>query len=194
MESTDTRLVWLIVLVALLTSTATGWSAETRDLFDRSNRFLDRPFPPATLTPSLVLVDSFEDLESTKKDWDAKRVALEQTGEHATAGRHALKAIFADASSQLRYRRGTSGWSNRIGPEETALGLRALFNDELRLDVFNPGPLVTLVVSISDESGADDVRRLEYPLSWGATTISLPAAELRRETYRVSTIPHTPGP
>jgi len=75
MESTDTRLVWLIVLVALLTSAETGRSAATRDLFDRSNRFLDQPFPPAALTPSLVLVDSFEDLESTKKDWDAKGVA-----------------------------------------------------------------------------------------------------------------------
>jgi hypothetical protein len=127
MDATGTRLVRLIVLAALLTSAATGLPAETRDPFDRSNRILDQPFPPATRTPSLVLVDSFEDLESTKRDWDAKRVALEQTGEHVTAGRHALKAIFTDASSQLRYRRGTSGWSNRIGPEETALGLRALF-------------------------------------------------------------------
>lgn len=121
-----------VCVVALLACAIPGTAASalsqaegTRGLFDRSNRFLDQRFPPAELTPSVVLADSFENPENTAKEWETKGLTIEQRGDHASDGQHSLKAVFASPASFLRYRRGTQGWGGPVTVEETVLGLRA---------------------------------------------------------------------
>jgi hypothetical protein len=91
-----------VCVVALLACAIPGTAASalsqaegTRGLFDRSNRFLDQRFPPAELTPSVVLADSFENPENTAKEWETKGLTIEQRGDHASDGQHSLKAVFA---------------------------------------------------------------------------------------------------
>ena len=85
----------------LVLAAATVAAGEERALLDRSNRFLDRPYPKAELLPAVVVADSFEDWRRTRKDWKFDRVTAEVSGEHATDGKQSLKVVFPDSTAAL---------------------------------------------------------------------------------------------
>jgi hypothetical protein len=170
-------------LAVLILTAATVAAGEERGLLDRGNRFLDKAYPKAELLPAVVLADSFEDWQQTRKDWKFDRVTAEVSTEHATDGKQSLKVVFPDSAAALRYCRGTRGWGMTIPGSEEILGLRALHYDELRLEVFNPGAPARLVVTAAVDA------RFECELKAGANAVVIPTAALRKEVYRVNDIP-----
>jgi hypothetical protein len=167
----------------LMLTAALGAPGEERGLPDRSNRFLDTPYPKAELMPAVVMADSFEDWQRTRNDWKFDRVTAEVSTEHATDGKQSLKVVFPDPTAALRYCRGTRGWGMTIPGSEEILGLRALHYDELRLEAFNPGGPARLVVTAAVDA------HVEYDLKAGANSVVIPTAQLRKEVYRVNDIP-----
>ena len=151
-----------------------------RELFDRGNRFLDKSFPEAELTPSVTGMDSFEDWDDTRASWEFKDCKAEQSGEHFTDGKQSMKLVFETPKSFLRYNRGFHGWDRTTLQQDVdqEICLRMLFYDEIRLDVFNPGPALKLMVSVPEST------TLEYDLKSGANEIKIKTADLRRSSYR----------
>ncbi len=174
---------FLIVGAVVVVMGVSATYGQERALLDRGNRFLDKAYPKAELTPGMAPADSFEDWQATQKDWKFDGTTAEVSVEHATDGKQCLKVVFPDAKAALRYRRGTSGWGNTTTGDVEVPGLFALHYDELRLEVFNPGDAVKLVVTAGPDA------RIELDLKSGANSLVIPTAELRKEVYRVSTIP-----
>lgn len=164
-------------------STEPTTSPAPRELRDRSNRFLDQPWPKAELAPSMVSADSFEDMAETTKYWRVDKAAFEQSDQHAIDGARSLKVVFQNGKSSLGYRRGGAGWGNTTPGDVEIYGLRALHYDELRVEVFNPGNEIDLrVTAVGNFSRG-------FRLRSGTNSIVIPTADLRNESYRVSEIP-----
>ncbi len=188
--------VWAITIAPVLAA-----DAPPREIsfFDSANRFLDKdPWAdkaPAKLVSSTTVIDSFEDWAKTKADWlfNPYHLKPESTPEHATDGQSALKVTFVhpgDRECVLGYREGTSGWGNPEYERKAALSARVLFNDEIRLDVFNPGDPVTLLVTVGQE-GAQAGSAFKVPLTSGKNEVALTTAELIANLYRATTVLNT---
>ena len=158
---------WVITIAPVL---AADTPPREISFFDSANRFLDRdPWAnkaPAKLISSTTVIDSFEDWSKTKADWlfNPYHLKPESTAEHATDGQSALEVTFVhpgDRECVLVYREGTSGWGNPEYERKAALSARVLFNDEVRLDVFNPGDPVTLLVTVDDKRVLRPGRQLQ---------------------------------
>ncbi|HUW57243.1 MAG TPA: hypothetical protein VMZ92_11470 [Planctomycetota bacterium] len=152
-----------VVMAALLGCGGSLFAGE-RDLFDLRNRFLEGEWPAVTSAPSVLTVESFEDADRIKRDWQARGVVVEQSAGHATEGRHSLKATFADGRSQLAYLR--ASWNGF--PFIRQLN----FFDELRFDVFNPGGPMRLSVQM--------VNTFRFSLKTGHNEIRIDTREMKR--------------
>jgi hypothetical protein len=162
---------------------------QTRELsyFDASNRFLDKEWPAAKLVPSNTIIDGFENWDDTRTCWafDDKLLSAEVVEEHATEGKRSLKVTFAQpANKQCRLRYAKAGYRDRdtsvkdlgaIG-YRVSYSMRIVFNDEVRLDVFNPGPAVKLGIFMGKE--------FVVQLKPGANEISLKTTEMITDCER----------
>jgi hypothetical protein len=172
--------------------TANAALAQERALFDRGNRFLDKPWPKAELTPSIVVADSFEDWAQVQKNWKFEGVKAEPSTEHVADGKGSIKLEFAGPQSALKYVRGSRGWGSGIPSEEELMGLRALHFDELRMEIFNPGDPVKMVVTSGNVLDSKTVyAQIEMQLKSGANSVVIQTADLRKQVYRVSDIPQS---
>jgi hypothetical protein len=170
----------------LAASSAWGEVRETT-VFDAANRFLTDRFPQAKLVPSTTVIDSFENWEATKACWgiDERWVRAESVEEHATDGKRALKVTFlkpGDQQCRLRYIEGTAGWGSAPPnlEQKASLAHRIIFNDEVRLDVFNPGGPVKLGITM----GKDFVVEIKP----GANEIVLRISEMIPDVFRITGI------
>ena len=147
------------------------------------NRFLYGNWPATTAKPSIRVVDSFEqDIATIEKNWMTKSVTLSPSLEHVTDGKHSLKADFHDHLGAIAYRpRWANYWSS--GKDRQLQHYRLLFADELKLDVFNPGPPVSLVVKTTDDH-IGHWRQREVSLKSGKNTVTLTREELFRDMFR----------
>jgi hypothetical protein len=177
----------VVIWVCLL---AAGAGAEERELLDGKNRFLDGSidFSKAKITPSTFLIDSFEDTTTFSNPDEKKRAwgvdggtTIEASTEHATGGKTSLKATFPSKAATLAYRRGTGGWGN---PETDQLAMfsgQIIFNDELRLNVFNAE---TRPLKLTFHIG----KPFTFDLKPGANEISMKTVDMVDFAYRVNTL------
>ncbi|MFB3893063.1 MAG: hypothetical protein ACE15C_13680 [Phycisphaerae bacterium] len=128
---------WLAAAAALMASLALG---EDRSLFDVKNRFLDGSMDGSKtkLVPSTFIIDSFEDIEATKRDWRFVDADIEASDKNVTDGKSSLKVTFKGKDSEAQYKRGTAGWGDAKTEKLAAWSLQLIFHDEARIDVFNP--------------------------------------------------------
>jgi hypothetical protein len=131
----------LLPTILLLAPSLAG--AAERSLFDTHNRFLDKSIDTksAKIVPSTTLIDSFEEAPAPDT-WQFKNVDQSLDDAHATDGKKSLKLAFKDSSSLVGYRKGLDGWgggNDGQKPEDlSSWSAQIIFNDEFRLDVFNP--------------------------------------------------------
>jgi hypothetical protein len=182
---------------ATSSSGAAAADAPPRELsvLDSANRFLEKDYPAARLVPSTTIIDSFEDWAAAKSCWafDANLLKAESSAEHATDGKSALKVTFLRPGSPqgaLRYKEGTDGWGAPEYERKAALSARVLFNDEMRLGVFNPGEPVALLVTAGREFGQAGAE-FKVPLASGRNEVVLKTADLIANLYRATTALHT---
>ncbi len=173
-----------VCLLLLLSASVTAQPKEA-SWFDASNRFLDKDFPAPKLASSTTAIDSFEDWEATKKCWalDARFLRAEAVQEHATEGKFALKVTFqkpGHPNCNLRYVEGTSGWGPAEYERKAALSMNVIFNDEVRLDVFNPGAATTLTVEMG--------KPFAVALAPGKNEIALKISEMTADVFRITDI------
>jgi hypothetical protein len=184
----------LLAAFAVVASLAIAADAPPRELsvLDSTNRYLEKDFPATKRVPSTTIIDSFEDWAKTKPNWLFNEYHLkpESTAEHATDGKSALKVTFVhpgDRECALCYREGTSGWGSPEDERKAALSARVLFNDEMRVDIFNPGEPVTLLVTVGRELG-EAGSEFKIPLVAGKNEVVLKTADLIADRYRATVV------
>ena len=185
------RLMMAVLFLSIACPVFAADAPREMSYFDASNRFLEKDFPAAKLVPSTTVIDSFEDWATTKPCWgiDDKFVRAESVEEHATDGKRALRVTFlkpGDKQCRLRYIEGTAGWGSSPPPDtlviekKASLAHRVIFNDEVRLDVFNPGAAMKLGITMGKDFVVD--------LKPGANEIALKISEMIPEVFRITGI------
>lgn len=188
--------VWICIF-AVMIAPAMAADSPPRELsvLDSANRFLEKDFLAARLVPSTTIIDSFEDWPGTKANWmyGQDYLKVESSAEYATEGKSCVKVTFlkpGHLQSTLRYKEGTDGWGSPEDERKAVLSARVLFNDEMRVDVFDPGEAVTLRVSVGDQpSQAGDI--FDMPLKSGKNEVVLKTADLIANLYRATSVLHT---
>lgn len=182
MLKSSKRLVFWIAFF-ILPLRVTGSDVRELSVFDTNNRFLEGKYPSAKLVPSVTLIDSFEDFKVTKSDWRVGGwVKIESVREYATDGKYSLKVVFTKSNSQYRklnYVKGTRYWGGKH-EENVALSSRIIFNDEVRLDVYNPGRPLQLIVNMGKE--------FRINLTSGKNEVVLKTKDMIKDVYRITTI------
>jgi len=90
----------------------------------------------------------------------------------------------------LRYVEGTSGWGPPEYERKAALSHRIIFNDEVRLDVFNPGEPVTLVL-MAGRAWGHGGPQFKVPLASGKNEVVFKIADLTADVFRITEILNT---
>lgn len=188
--------IWICICAMMITP-AFAADAMPRELsvLDSSNRFLEKDFPSVRLVPSATIIDSFEDWDGTKANWmyGQEYLKAEASTEYTTEGKGSLKVTFlkpGHPQCTLRYKEGTDGWGSPEDERKAALSARVLFNDEMRVDVFNPGEPVTLQVTVGEQptqAGGE----FDVPLKPGKNEVVLKTADLIANLYRATSVLHT---
>ncbi|MCL2646099.1 MAG: hypothetical protein FWD61_03725 [Phycisphaerales bacterium] len=170
------------IVAAMVWVAAVGYGEEQKqNLLAPHNRFMDGSVDAskAKITPSVSMIDSFEDIDAIKRCWVFDKIGFEQSSEHATDGTHSLKLTFKDKNSAVTYKNG----SMAAGRRADDWGMRLIFNDEARMDVFNAEDhVVKLVVKMGVE--------FKFDLKPGANTISMKTREMvdAEDVYRIAYI------
>ena len=171
-----------ILLTTFLTFALSSALAQERGLMDVKNRFLDGSIDSAKarITPSVSLIDSFEDADAVAKWWKMTAVDSEESADHATDGKKSLKVVFKDKGS-ANYHRGTPGWGDAKTEALVAWSSQILFNDEARLDVFNAESRnVKLLVTMG--------KTFTFDLKPGDNVVAMKVADMVDFNYRLTAI------
>ncbi len=162
------------------------------DLFNLRNRFLEDEFPKAEILESTTLIDSFEaELSEIMTDWQDKLIKTKKSERHVTDGKYSLEVEFLEPISAIQYRPNWRhywfGSPEKAGGHCHPIGYHFFSNDELRLDIYNPGRPVDLEVSTRDDYVRWWTHR-SFPLKTGKNQLVLTTNELKKNMFRYAKI------